>query len=212
MVSRCLSATGVRFSVILFPPRNQALLTVGFPAQTDRTSTGVSAFRTHELRPGRVPSVSRGRRCSPRTGATPRPASAASQRPVPAPHLQPSIWRGHASRDINEGSSNSPVRSSPHPPPPGWKRATASAFPRASHPADQEPDNARQGGDRPTEHVPGTTAQLTSVDLQSDSSLNVCDIASHVAKRASGVASLRMACDRPGRITRSCPRKPGIAL
>lgn len=29
------------------------------------------------------------------------------------------------------------------------ERAAAWAFPRASHPADQEPDNARRGGDRP---------------------------------------------------------------
>jgi hypothetical protein len=57
------------------------------------------------------------------------------------------------------------------------------ALPRASHPAITR--NARRGGDRPTEHVPGTTAQLTSVDLQSSSSLNVCDLTSHVAKRAS---------------------------
>src|SRR6516162_3100090 len=31
MVSCCLSAAGVRFSVILHPPRNPALLTVGLP-------------------------------------------------------------------------------------------------------------------------------------------------------------------------------------
>jgi hypothetical protein len=30
------------------------------------------------------------------------------------------------------------------------ERAAASAFPRASHPADQEPDDARQGGDKPS--------------------------------------------------------------
>jgi len=30
------------------------------------------------------------------------------------------------------------------------ERAAASAFPRASHPADQEPDDARRGGDRPS--------------------------------------------------------------
>jgi hypothetical protein len=31
MASCCLSATGIRFSVILCPPRNPALLTVGLP-------------------------------------------------------------------------------------------------------------------------------------------------------------------------------------
>ena len=42
-----------------------------------------------------------------------RPAPVASQRPVPAPrHNDPSM-RGSLSRAINEGSSNSPFRSSP---------------------------------------------------------------------------------------------------
>ena len=42
MVSRCLSATGIRFSVILFPPGSWALLTVGLPGtpRRARTSTG----------------------------------------------------------------------------------------------------------------------------------------------------------------------------
>jgi hypothetical protein len=64
MVSCCLSATGIRFSVILFPPGSWALLTVGLPnlgSDPDR----VSAFRMHELRPGWAPSIPRGQRCSP---------------------------------------------------------------------------------------------------------------------------------------------------
>jgi hypothetical protein len=55
MVSRCLSATGIRFSVIRFPPRDSALLTVGLPDQSPDLD-GVTAFRTHELRPGWLPS------------------------------------------------------------------------------------------------------------------------------------------------------------
>jgi hypothetical protein len=65
MVSRCLSATGVRFSVIRYPPGSWALLTVGLPAD-GRTPDGVTAFRTHELRPGWAPSIPQGRRCSSR--------------------------------------------------------------------------------------------------------------------------------------------------
>jgi hypothetical protein len=59
------------------------------------------------------------------------------------------------------------------------ERAAASAFPRASHPAGQEPDNARRGGDRPTEHGPETT--LYDIDRTSNVAclLNTCDIASH---------------------------------
>jgi len=42
LVSRCLSAAGVCFSVILFPPRNWASLTVGLPDQpAARTQTGL---------------------------------------------------------------------------------------------------------------------------------------------------------------------------
>ena len=56
-VSRCLSATGIRFSVIRFPPGSWALLTVGLPAKTTgprrgyrvshaRATTGVGALYT----------------------------------------------------------------------------------------------------------------------------------------------------------------------
>jgi hypothetical protein len=41
VVSCRLSATGIRFSVIRYPPRNQAPLTVGLPAHIGRTSTGL---------------------------------------------------------------------------------------------------------------------------------------------------------------------------
>jgi hypothetical protein len=70
--SRRLSATGIRFSVIRFPPRSWALLTVGLPDETSRPDPdGVTAFRTHELRPGWVPSIPRGRRCSSRLDGVP---------------------------------------------------------------------------------------------------------------------------------------------
>ena len=43
MVSRCLSAAGIRFSVILFSPGSWALLTVGLPdtPKRARTPTGL---------------------------------------------------------------------------------------------------------------------------------------------------------------------------
>jgi hypothetical protein len=53
-----------RFSVIRFPLGGWAFLTVGLPASPD--PDGVTAFPTHELRPGWVPSIPRGRRCSSR--------------------------------------------------------------------------------------------------------------------------------------------------
>ena len=54
-----------RFSVIRFPPGNWALLAVGLPDMGPDLD-GVTAFRTRELRPGWVPSLPRGRRCSSR--------------------------------------------------------------------------------------------------------------------------------------------------
>jgi hypothetical protein len=71
VVSRCLSAAGVRFLAILFPPRSSAFLTVGLPAHTGPDRDGVSAFRTHELRPGWVPSITRGQVVLTRPGRLP---------------------------------------------------------------------------------------------------------------------------------------------
>jgi hypothetical protein len=57
----------LRFSVILFPPGDWALLTVGSPASIScRDPDGVTAFRTHELRSGWAPSGPRGRWRTPR--------------------------------------------------------------------------------------------------------------------------------------------------
>jgi hypothetical protein len=121
-VSCRLSATGIRFSLILFPPRDWALLTVGLPTHDRWDVDGVTAFHTHERRPGWVPSIPRGQRCSIPARRRLWPAFAASPRQVLTTPLQRPIARGSASRGINEGSSDSPVRSSPHPPPPGWNR------------------------------------------------------------------------------------------
>ncbi len=112
-----------RFSVILFPPRSWALLAVGLP-DLGPDLDGVTAFRTHELRPGWVPSLPRGRRCSPGqvvslTGAcrstAASPSIPATSNPSTGPPLQ----------GINEGSSNSPVRPFPSPAAAQTERAAA---------------------------------------------------------------------------------------
>ena len=141
---------------------------------------GVTAFRTHELRPGWVPSIPRGRRCSPRPRRLPGRRlphhSGQSLHPAALP-----TDRG----SLNEASTRvHAIRPSGLPLACGRPDGTGRpwAFPRASHPADQEPDDARQGGDRPSSTDLELHAQLTSVDLQSGSSLVACDLASHVAK------------------------------
>ena len=107
---------------------------------------GVTAFRTHELQPGWVPPLPRGRRRSSRlsavlnrrlpllSGQSLHPATSIHQR---GPHYGASteVYAIHPSgfplaRGRPDGTSS------------------PSAFPRASHPAYQEPDNARRGGDR----------------------------------------------------------------
>ena len=116
---------------------------------------GVTAFRTHEQRPGRVPSIPRGRRCSPRTGDRAQPAPAASQRRRPIPSAPtshpPRIRLTRHQRGFKQFTR--PVF--PSPATARMERAAASAFPRASHPTDQEPDDARRGGGQAIEHGPG---------------------------------------------------------
>jgi site-specific DNA recombinase len=75
---------------------------------------GVSTFRTHEMRPGRVSSLPRERRCSLRPSGHPRPPSAALQRLAPTtPVLQtdPGCQIDEASTRIQ---GHSPFRPSPH--------------------------------------------------------------------------------------------------
>jgi hypothetical protein len=110
--------------------------------------------------------------CTPRTtvlvlaGARPQPASAAFSTASPCTPPQQPTMRSSPSRGINESSSNSPVRSSPRLWPPDGT-GTPWAFPRASHPADQEPDDARRGGDRP----PSTDLEQRSRHIRRTSNL-----------------------------------------
>ena len=162
MVSRCLSATGIRFSVILFPPRSWALLAVGLPEHAYRHAPDldrVTTFRTHELRPGWVPSVPRGRRCSSRTEARAQPAPAAPPRLVPKPRSGIPSSEASLHEASNEGSHRSPVRSSPRLWPPDGSGASW-AFPRASHPAITR--SARRGGDGSIEHGPETSSTASA--------------------------------------------------
>ena len=88
VVSRCLSATGICFSVILRPPRNPALLTVGLP---DQGSGPRRDFRVPHIRAA----IGVGALCAPGTtvlipdGATSRPAICrfATACPCTPPHV-----------------------------------------------------------------------------------------------------------------------------
>ena len=177
-VSRRVSAAGVRFSVILFPPGSWALLAVGLPDETCRPDPdGVTAFRTHELRPGWVPPLPRGRRCSPGqvvslTGAC-RSAAASPYTPPQLPIDGGSLTRHQ--RGFTQFTR--PVF--PSPAAARMERAATSAFPRASHPADQEPTTHVEVGTGQRARTWNYSLNITSVDPPIGSSLTTCDLASH---------------------------------
>jgi len=147
MVSCCLSATGIRFSVILHPPGSWALLTVGLPnyrfgprrgfrVPHARAATGVGALYT----PGTAVLFPADR------GS--RPALAASQRPVPAPGVLP-IDRG----PLNEASTRvQAIRPSGLPLACGRRieRAALGLIVLGFAPRRPRADGARQDGDRPS--------------------------------------------------------------
>jgi hypothetical protein len=156
---------------------------------------GVSTFHTCEIRPGWVPPLPRGRRCSPRPDAVPGRRlplpSGQSLHPAPASHQRGSSITGHqrgftrftrpvcpspvASRMGRETLGLSPVLRTPPLP--------------AAH------DRAGPG----REHAPGTTLPTSSA-LQSASSLAWCDL---VSQRQMRTFSLPRPCriiiqaDRP---------------
>jgi hypothetical protein len=109
-----------------------------------------------------------------------RPASAASQRPVPAPRNLP-IGAGVRITRHQRGFKQFARPIFPSLWPPGWiKRPLGS-------PPGSAPRRPRAGQRTPRwgqviKHGPGTIRSTHIVDLQSGSSLNACDIASHVAK------------------------------
>ena len=111
---------------------------------------GVTAFRTHELRSDWAPPLPRGQRCSS------WPESLPGQRPPlhNDKSLHPATTVHQHGAPLYETSIRGshkfarPIFPSPGPPP--VNQSNPSAFPRASHPADQEPNDARQGGDRPS--------------------------------------------------------------
>jgi hypothetical protein len=139
-----------------------------------RTPTGLPRSARTSCDRGGCPLYPGDRRCSS------RPRDVLSRRlplyrgqslvPAPASHRQ-----GFASRGINEGSHDSPVRSSLACGRPGGT-GSPWASPRASHPA--VAGDARRGWDRPSSTDLELHAHIRSI-LQSGSSLMSCDLASH---------------------------------
>jgi hypothetical protein len=179
MVSRCLSAAGIRFSVIRYPPGSWALLTVGLP------NLGFGPRRGYHVPHARA-TTGEGALYTPgNNGAHPdrgdfRPGAYrfAAASPCTPPHI-PSTGLS-----LNEASTRvHTIRPSGLPLACGRPDGTGRPWAHASGSAPRRPraDDAHRGGDRPSSTDLELHAQLTSVDLQSSSSLNACDLVSHVA-------------------------------
>ncbi len=169
-----------RFSVIRFPPGSWALLAVGLPDAPSRPDPdGVTTFRTHELRPGWVPPLPRGRWCSSRLRA------------IPSRH--PPLRRGqslslatssHQRGSCDEAStevyaiypSDLPLACT------AWMGQAALGFALSSEPRRPGADDARQGGDRPSST--GLKLRLRhQPNLRSARLLITCDLVSQLLPR-----------------------------
>jgi hypothetical protein len=116
---------------------------------------GVTAFRTHELRPGWVPPLPRGRRCSP------RPSRLLDRRlPLPSGQsLHPAPTSHRAGLSLHEASTRvQAIHPSGLPLACSRPDGTGSprAFPRASNPAGKHRRRTSRWG-QAIEHGPGTT-------------------------------------------------------
>jgi hypothetical protein len=192
-VSRRLSAAGVRFSVIRFPPRSWALLTVGLPGKTTpaRTSTGLPRSARVSYDRGGCPLYPGDGGAHPGLSGVPSRRlpllSGQSLHPAPTSHLT----RAHFTRH-QRGFKQFTRPVFPSPAAVRMERATAWAFPQSFAPRRPGADNARQGGDRPSSTDLKLLAQHhISVDPPVGSSLTACDLVSQRHKRASRACSLR---------------------
>ena len=142
-----------------------------------RTPTGLPRYRTHELRPGWAPPIPRGRRCSPGQVVL---LTGACRSTAASPYTPPLLPIGGGS--LHEASTRvHAIHPSGLPPRPRRPDGTGrrSAFPRASHPADQEPTTHAEVGTGQRARTWNYALNITSVDPPIGSSLTTCDLASH---------------------------------
>jgi len=161
VVSRCVSAAGVRFSVILCPPRNWALLTVGLPAK-GRTPTGFPrSARTSNDRGG-CPLYSGDNGAHPDRSRSP----ASIRRILNGTSLHPAtttIDAGLRLTKHQQGFKQFTRPIFPSPDAPGWN-TSALGFPPSSAPRDYSQRTPGRG--QVIEHGPETT--LYVIDLASN--------------------------------------------
>jgi hypothetical protein len=164
---------------------------------------GVTAFRTHEQRPGWAPSIPQGRRCSS------RPIVARGRRlPLRSGQsLHPTYFPSTGSRLTRHqrGFKQFTRPVFPSPVATRMERAALGLFVPGFAPRRPRAERRTPGWGQAIEHGPGTTAQLTFAALQSGSSLNACDLASHATlpitrTRSTGRLHSRLAEPTPAAI------------
>ncbi len=185
MVSCRLSTTDIRFLVILFPPRNQALLTVSFP-----TPCGVGPRRGYRV-PHTRDTTGKGALYTPGT-TVPAPDWRSCPAGVCRISTTPSLHPGPASTCRSprltrhqRGFTQFTRPIFPSPAATRMERAAAWAFPRASHPTRPRAGQRTSGQGQATEHGPETTLYIIDPASKQRCSLMVCDLASHRSFRHS---------------------------
>ena len=152
----------------------------GYRVSHTRATTGLGAFytpRTTVLIPDRTASPA----------SVCRSTTASPYHPAPASHRARLCFTRHQRRFKQ---FTRPIF--PSPATARMERAAASAFPRASHPAGQEPDNARRGGDRPTEHGPETRS-TSSTEPPMSRIYSMCATSRRTADCRAGATVCRIA-------------------
>ena len=180
-VSRCLSATGVRFSAIRFPPRDWALLTVGLPTQRVGPRRGYRVPHTRATTRGGRPLYPEDHGAHPARSRSPTSVRRfAATSPCTPP--QPSIDAGLCSTRHQPGvHTSSPVRSSPR-----LTLPDGTGTPWLSPELRTPPTGAGRrtsGRGQAIEHGPETTLYVIDPASNPACSLVMCDLASHATKQ-----------------------------
>ena len=131
----------------------------------------------------------------------------------PSTPLQRPITRGSALRGINQGSSTSPVRSSPHPRPPGWNGPPLRLSPELRTPPTKSRTTHVGAG---TGHRARTSNDAHDISRTSNLAclLNACDLVSQVPEAepwrrratASQIPSPRTSATKPSRTAKVSSR------
>jgi hypothetical protein len=189
-VSCCLSAAGLRFLGILFPPRNSALLTVGLPALAHRTLTGFPCSARVRCGWGRASSIPRERRCPHgRVCSTTAACRITAARPLSPrcciPAREVMLTRHHQGFPVSRPAPSLPLACHPQP-----ERGPL-GFSMSSVPGRYRPRTSWRGQvtDTNRSHITGISQPPYPTD-----SLLTCDLTSQALRIPHGSRKIRHLC------------------